>query len=58
MVIGHGHDKGIDRILLGALGHVFFFPINLGNFIIPIHELIFFRGRRVEPPAMDIVIFP
>ena len=57
MVIGHGHDKGIDRILLGALGHVFF-SINLGNFIIPIHELIFFRGRRVEPPAMDTVIFP
>ena len=24
VVIGHGHDKGIDRILLGALGHVFF----------------------------------
>ena len=30
--------------LVGGLEHQFYFPINIGNVIIPIDELIFFRG--------------
>ena len=30
--------------------HQFYFPINIGNFIIPIDELIFFRGVA-QPPT-------
>ena len=30
--------------LVGGLEHEFYFPINIGNVIIPIDELIFFRG--------------
>ena len=37
-------------ILVGGLEHQFYFPRNIGNFIIPIDELIFFRGVA-EPPT-------
>ena len=33
----------VYRLLVGGLEH-FYFPINIGNVIIPIDELIFFRG--------------
>ena len=36
--------KNNDCILLGGLEHQLYFPINIGNLIIPIDELIFFRG--------------
>ena len=41
-------------ILLGGLVAIVYFPINIGNFIIPIDELIFFRGVN-QPPTRIVV---
>ena len=41
-------------ILVGGLEHQFYFPIYKGNVIIPIDELIFFRG--VAQPATSICL--
>ena len=38
------------KLLVGGLEHQFYFPINIGLLIIPIDELIFFRGVA-EPPS-------
>ena len=44
----------ILNILVGGLEHQFYFPINIGNVIIPIDELIFFRGvAKNHQPAKD-----
>ena len=37
--------------------HQFYFPRNLGNFIIPIDELIFFRGVAQPPTRLIATIF-
>ena len=39
-----------DQYLVGGLVAIFSFPIFIGNLIIPIDELIFFRGVA-EPPT-------
>ena len=36
--------------LVGGLVAMFYFPINIGNLIIPVDELIFFRGVA-QPPT-------
>ena len=40
----------LSTCLVGGLEHDFYFPINLGKFIIPIDEFIFFRGVA-QPPT-------
>ena len=37
--------------LVGALEHFWHFPINIGLLIIPIDEVIFFRGVFPQPPT-------
>ena len=37
--------------------HFWNFPINIGNFIIPIDELIFFRGVAQPPTSITITLF-
>ena len=39
-----------NAYLVGGLEHQIYFPINIGNLIIPIDELIFFRGVA-QPPT-------
>ena len=39
--------------LVGGLEHQFYFPINIGFLIIPIDELIFFRGVA-QPPTSGV----
>ena len=39
------------QLLVGGLVAIFYFPIWLGNLIIPIDELIFFRGVAFKPPT-------
>ena len=38
-------------MVVGGLEHQFYFPMNLGLLIIPIDELIFFRGVAQKPPT-------
>ena len=38
----------------GGLVAIFYFPINIGNVIIPIDEVIFFRGVGIQPPTRII----
>ena len=40
----------LNHHLVGGLEHQFYFPINIGNVIIPIDEVIFFRGVA-QPPT-------
>ena len=35
--------------MVGGLVAIVYFPINIGNLIIPIDELIFFRGVAYPP---------
>ena len=44
-----------DGFLVGGLVAIFYFPINIGNFIIPIDELIFFRGVGRQPPTSSFL---
>ena len=41
--------------LVGGLEHQFYFPINIGFLIIPIDELIFFRGVAQPPTSHGLV---
>ena len=59
MRLGHGETldfswetkvKNYNQKLVGGLEHQFYFPINIGLLIIPIDELIFFRGVA-QPPT-------
>ena len=45
-------------ILVGGLVAIFYFPRNIGNVIIPIDELIFFRGVAQPPTSIHISQFP
>ena len=40
--------------LVGGLEHQFYFPINIGNLIIPIDEVIFFRGVAQPPTSIHV----
>ena len=42
-------------LLVGGLEHQFYFPINIGFLIIPIDELIFFRGVAQPPTRLDCI---
>ena len=42
--------------LVGGLVNIVYFPINIGNVIIPINELIFFRGVA-QPPTRLATIY-
>ena len=42
-------------MLVGGLEH-FYFPMTIGNFIIPMDELIFFRGVA-QPPTSYVLFF-
>ena len=44
-----------NSYLVGGLEHQFYFPINIGNFIIPIDQLIFFRVA--QPPTRYILSY-
>ena len=46
-------DVTIKYLLVGGLEHQFYFPINIGFLIIPIDELIFFRGVA-QPPTSQV----
>ena len=49
------HNSQIILSHLGGLEHQFYFPINIGFLIIPIDELIFFRGVALaHQPVSDI----
>ena len=52
-------SKRIHFTLLGGewLPSMTYFPINIGNVIIPIDELIFFRGVVAQPPTSTDPIF-
>ena len=51
---GHGIIGIIgQQWLVGALVAIFYFPRNIGNVIIPIDELIFFRGVAQPPTRWD-----
>ena len=43
-------SHGAADFLVGGLVAIFYFPINIGCLIIPIDELIFFRGVA-QPPS-------
>ena len=47
-------DGSTSIYLVGGLVAIFYFPINIGFLIIPIDELIFFRGVA-QPPTRFIV---
>ena len=52
---GMGMGMGVAGMivnLVGGLVAMFCFPMNIGNVIIPIDELIFFRGVA-QPPTSD-----
>ena len=42
--------------LVGGLEHQFYFPIYKGNLIIPIDELILFRGVFPQPPTSHDIL--
>ena len=51
---GHGIIGIIgQQWLVGGLVAIFYFPRNIGNVIIPIDELIFFRGVAQPPTRWD-----
>ena len=45
----------VDPYLVGGLVAIFYFPRNIGNLIIPIDELIFFRGVA-QPPTRYCIL--
>ena len=46
-------DICLRHFLVGGLVAIFYFPINIGSLIIPIDELIFFRGVGLaQQPAL------
>ena len=50
------HLNGIRRVKNSGWWfgcHQFYVPINIGNLIIPIDELIFFRGVGIQPPTSE-----
>ena len=65
---GLGRSQGFHRLfdggtrawhvmLVGGLVAMFSFPRNIGFLIIPIDELIFFRGVAQPPTRMDLIIW-
>ena len=55
----HINESHSRVILVGGLVAIFYFPMTIGNVIIPIDELIFFRGVFPQPPtSIHISQFP
>ena len=48
-----GAHPACSYYLVGGLVAIFYVPRNIGNFIIPIDELIFFRGVAQPPTRND-----
>ena len=52
LALGNRRILSVVLFLVGGLEHQFYFPIDIGLLIIPIDELIFFRGVA-EPPTSN-----
>ena len=48
-------QKDQHSFLVGGLVAIFYFPRNIGFLIIPIDELLFFRGVGIQPPTSDVL---
>ena len=53
--VGNTTSTRRNLYLVGGLEHVIYFPMTIGNLIIPIDEIIFFRGVALAHQPVDIV---
>ena len=52
-----GFSKNLVWLVVGGVEHQFYFPRNIGNFIIPIGFHIFQRGSNHQPVVISILVF-